>query len=414
MTTADATAPVRESALEHYPISFFAIGMGLFGLTLATHAAESAAGMHAVFSTALMWISAAAFATIAAFYLMKAFRHPAAVAAEWRHPVRIAFFPAISISLLLLATAMLSHDREIARLIWIAAAAAQAVMMLSVVGNWIAHRHYQTAHLTPAWFIPAVGNVVVPVAGAQLGHVEISWLFFSAGLLFWIVLLTLVMNRLIFHDPIPARLLPTLVILVAPPAVAFLAWYRLTGEIDPFARILLNSAYVFLAIVLTQAKSFFRLPFALSRWSLSIHVAAVTLASFLFARVQNSPSASHGCCSWRSRSSLPGWRSARSSGSSAARSAAPNEAGLQAGQPACNPPCIFRKSTTDCVPSPRRRSVKTKGRLPRAFRASCSMPSRSTPTCGARSALLMTSRSERVIAGPPLRGMSPPWQTEIT
>lgn len=289
MTTVDAAAAVRENALEHYPISFFAIGMGLFGLTLATHAAETAAGVHAVVSTPLMWVSAAVLAAIAVVYALKAVRHKAAVAAEWRHPVRIAFFPAISISLLLFSTAMLAHDKDVARLIWIAAAAAQAVMMLSVVGNWIAHRHYQTAHLTPAWFIPAVGNVVVPVAGAQLGFVEVSWLFFSAGLLFWIVLLTLVMNRLIFHDPIPARLLPTLVILVAPPAVAFLAWYRLTGEIDPFARILLNSAYVFLAIVLTQAKSFFRLPFALSWWALSFPVAAVTLASFLFARVQNSP-----------------------------------------------------------------------------------------------------------------------------
>ena len=32
--------------------------------------------------------------------------------------------------------------------------------------------------------------------------------------MFWIVLLTLVMNRLIFHDPLPDRLVPTLVILI--------------------------------------------------------------------------------------------------------------------------------------------------------------------------------------------------------
>ncbi len=33
---------------------------------------------------------------------------------------------------------------------------------------------------------------------------------------------------------------------------------------------------------------------------------------------------------------------------------------------------------------------------------------------GARSRLLMTSRSDLVIPGPPLRGISSPWQTEIT
>jgi hypothetical protein len=114
-----------------------------------------------------------------------------------------------------------------------------------------------------------------------IGLREISWLFFSAGLVFWIVLLTLVMNRLIFHDPLPARLLPTLVILIAPPAVAFLAYTRLTGDIDAFARILLNSGYVFAAIVATQIGKFMRLPFALSWWALSFPVAALTIASFL-------------------------------------------------------------------------------------------------------------------------------------
>ena len=46
--------------------------------------------------------------------------------------------------------------------------------------------------------------------------------------------------------------------------------------------------------------------------------------------------------------------------------------------------------------------------------ASRSMTARSAPTWGARSVLLITSRSERVIAGPPLRGIFSPWQTLIT
>jgi tellurite resistance protein len=163
------------------------------------------------------------------------------------------------------------------------ATALQAVLVLAVITAWIGHRPFQPVHLSPAWFIPAVGNVVVPVAGAPFGHVELSWLFFTAGILFWIVLLTLVFNRLVFHDPLPARLAPTLVILTAPPAVAFVAWLRLGGEVDPFARILLNAGYIFLAIVAIQATKFLRLPFALSFWALSFPVAALAIASFLFA-----------------------------------------------------------------------------------------------------------------------------------
>jgi len=287
MTTAETTGPARESALEHFPVGFFAVSMGLLGLTLATHAGEAALGWHGV-SPVLLAVSTLAFAAIASTYLLKAIRHPQAVAGEWAHPVRLAFFPAASISVLLLATAVLPYSEAAARALWLGGAAVQAVLTLSVIGRWISHRPYQTAHLSPAWFIPAVGNVIAPVAGAQLGYVELSWFFFSIGIVFWIVLLTLVMNRLIFHDPLPQRLLPTLVILIAPPAVAFLAWYRLTGEIDAFARILLNSGYFFLAIVLTQARSFRKLPFGLPFWALSFPIAALTIASFLFGREEQS------------------------------------------------------------------------------------------------------------------------------
>ena len=77
--------------------------------------------------------------------------------------------------------------------------------------------------------------------------------------------------------------MPTLVILIAPPAVAFVAWVRLTGDVDAFARVLLNLAYVFALIVLTQAPRFFRLPFALSWWALTFPVAALSVASFVHA-----------------------------------------------------------------------------------------------------------------------------------
>jgi len=269
--------------LENFPVTFFAVVMGMLGLTLASHAAETAFGASSMVSIVVLAVSIVIMIVISALYAAKAFARRGAVSEEWAHPVKIAFFPTISISVLLLATALLPHHRELAMVLWVVGAVGQGALTLSVVANWIGHRTFQTIHIGPAWFIPAVGNVVVPVAGAALGFTEISWLFFSAGLVFWIILLTLVMNRLIFHDPLPARLLPTLVILIAPPAVAFVAYMRLTSDMDAFARILLNSGYVFAAVVLTQSGKFARLPFALSWWALSFPVAALTIASFSYA-----------------------------------------------------------------------------------------------------------------------------------
>lgn len=288
MVDMSAAEPDR---LENFPITFFAVMMGLLGLALSIAAAETAAGSSGGLSQFVLGAAVAVFAVLAAFYTLKLVRHPAAVLAEWNHPVRIAFFPTISISLLLMGTALAPRMPDTAFVIWSIGLVAQGVLSLSVIANWIGHRTFQPMHLSPAWFIPAVGNVLVPIADVGFGATELSWLFFSAGIMFWIVLLTLVMNRLIFHDPLPARLMPTLVILIAPPAVAFVAWLRLTGDVDAFARVLLNTGYVFTLIVLTQAPRFFRLPFALSWWALTFPMAALSIASFAFA--QNTGSQGH-------------------------------------------------------------------------------------------------------------------------
>ncbi len=66
------------------------------------------------------------------------------------------------------------------------------------------------------------------------------------------------------------------------------------------------------------------------------------------------------------------------------------------------------------MPSPVRALVARIGRPSRTARASASMASRSTPTNGARSVLLTTSKSQRSTPGPRLRGMSSPPATSIT
>lgn len=276
------------SRLAHYPVTFFAIGMGMMGLTLAIRAAEHAFALTRVVSPWALIVSAAVLAAVATGYGAKALLHPKEVRAEWHHPVRIAFFPAISISLLLLAAALVDPLPDLARAVWILGAALQGVLALSVISAWIGHRPFQAGQLTPAWFIPAVGNVIVPLAGARLGYAEISWLFFSGGLIFWVVLLTLVINRLMFHDPLPGKMVPTLMILVAPPAVAFTAWLRLTAEVGPFGHFLLSVAYVFALIVATQAGKMRSLPFALSWWALSFPLAALAVASFAYAEAAGS------------------------------------------------------------------------------------------------------------------------------
>src|SRR5438094_478009 len=60
------------------------------------------------------------------------------------------------------------------------------------------------------------------------------------------------------------------------------------------------------------------------------------------------------------------------------------------------------------------RLVITTGPSPPIRFASVSIFSSDAPTCGARSILLITSRSERVMPGPPLEGILSPAATSIT
>ncbi|PLX39183.1 MAG: C4-dicarboxylate ABC transporter [Hyphomicrobiales bacterium] len=270
--------------LSHFPVSFFAVVMGLSGLTLATERLEKTLGVEHFYSLGLVIAAVAAFVVIAAFYLTKATRYWSAVVAEWHHPVRLSFFPAISISLLLLATAIVPFSKSAALAMWSVGATLHIIATLSVVSAWIGHRSFETPHMNPAWFIPAVGNVIVPITGMSLGFVEVSWFFFSVGMVFWVVLLTLVFNRLIFHNPLPERLYPTLVILVAPPAVGFVAYMHLNGgALDGFARILYYAGVLFLLVVAVQIQRFSRLPYALSWWAYSFPLAAITIATLLYA-----------------------------------------------------------------------------------------------------------------------------------
>ena len=275
----------EHSRLEAFPVSFFSMIMGLAGLTIAWEKTQSIMGFSSIFNDLLIVVTVVIFITLSAFYLMKIVRYPAAVRSELAHPVKLSFFPAISISLLLLAIAGHQYAPFFCSWLWKVGTAMHFAFMLYILNSWINHPHYKVAHMNPAWFIPAVGNVLVPIAGVGLGYTEVSWFFFSIGMLFWIVLLTIVFNRVLFHDPLPAALEPTLFILIAPPAVGFVSYIKLTGELDHMARILYYLALFFSLFLLTQAPRLARLPFFLSWWAYSFPLAAITIASWVMYQV---------------------------------------------------------------------------------------------------------------------------------
>lgn len=275
--------------LARLPFSIFAVIMGLAGLTIATEKIELHLHTSQFLSHAMTACVVFLFAALSILQILRLARHSNAVIAEWQHPVRISFFPTAAIGLLLLSAAVLPYHQTFSFVLWAVGAVLQFVLAFMVINTWINATHFEPHHVNPAWFIPAVGNVIVPIAGVSHGYVEVSWFFFAFGMTFWVVLLAIVMNRLFFHHPLHEHMVPTLCILIAPPAAGFLAYTKLVGEVDSFAHILYYAALVFSIIVALQIRTFRRLEFTLSWWAYSFPLAAVTIATIIMAEhVSNS------------------------------------------------------------------------------------------------------------------------------
>lgn len=267
--------------LQHFPIAWFAMIMGLGGLTIAWHRAEELMGLSMSVSPWLLGLTTLLFVALAVLYGMKVLKHWDAVTMEWAHPVKMNFVPTISIAMILLAIAWLPYSAPYSKLLWLAGSAMHLVLTLHVMAQWMHHSKFEIVHLNPAWFIPVIGNILVPIVGVNHAPAEISWFFFSIGLLFWPVLLTIIFYRVIFHGSLPERLMPTLFILIAPPAVGFLSYVRLTGGLDMLALLFYYSALFFTLLLFAQLAWFMRLRFFLSWWAYSFPLAAVTVATFV-------------------------------------------------------------------------------------------------------------------------------------
>lgn len=260
------------------PVTLFSMVMGLAGLAIAWERVFTGSTLAHGVSLTIGLFASALLLVLSIAYAWKTFRYPQEVIKELRHPLRLNFFPALSISLLLLSTFWLPQP-TLSFALWSAGTLLQLALTLFVLNSWIHQEHFTVSNINPAWFIPAVGNIVVPLSGVPLGFPELSGFFFSVGLLYWLILLTIVFYRLFFHEPLPQPLTPTLFILLAPPSVGFLAYSSLIDGLDQGARLLYYCA-LFLALLLaSNGARFWRTPFFLSSWAYSFPLAALSIAT---------------------------------------------------------------------------------------------------------------------------------------
>lgn len=79
---------------------------------------------------------------------------------------------------------------------------------------------------------------------------------------------------------------PTLVVMLAPPAVSFLALLAIFGELNLAAQSLFFVAVFFVLLLLPQIPQFLRLPYFPSWWAYTFPLAAFVVACYRFSHLQ--------------------------------------------------------------------------------------------------------------------------------
>ena len=283
-TTTAAATKTPDHPLQYLPIGLFGSVMGLSGLSAAWRLAHAHSGAPEWIAQAVGAVAVAVFVALLVAYSVKAIASPAAVRAEFRHPIAGNLFGTLIISLLLLPLIIAPMALRAAQALWTVGAIAMIVFAWRIVDRWM-NDVQQPEHATPAWIVPVVGMLDVPLAMPVLdlpAEVQIVRLLgLAVGLFFSIPLFTLILGRLIFQPQMPPPLQPTLLILLAPFSVGVSSDFVTVGRIDTFALALFLLALFMLAVLVGRLRFLRRCcPFRVTWWAVSFPLASIAVAAF--------------------------------------------------------------------------------------------------------------------------------------
>ena len=273
------------TALEHLGPGWFVLVMGWSGLAMAWFRAAPLVGDNApLIGQAAASLAGLIFLSLLVAMALRVARHPAAVQADLRHPVKHAFVAALPISLLLLGTLTVTAVDATAVLgpiLWWLGSLGELGATVWVLARWLRAKEQgglQWPAVTPVLFIPVVGNVIVPLAGIPMGFGAWAAAQFAIGLFLWPTLLVLLMARMAMAGPLPGRMTGTLFIMAAPPSViglCFLQW-----ELSPaVAWGAWGIALFSILWALTQLSTLRQQPFGIPHWGMSFPLAAFAALS---------------------------------------------------------------------------------------------------------------------------------------
>jgi tellurite resistance protein len=278
------TPHVPSTSLKNLPISLFASVMGISGLALAWRLSARQFHTNVWISHSIGILALIVFVLLSIACLGKLLKHPEAVKREFHHPIAGNFFGTFNIAVLLLSSIVAPFSTQASEVVWMIGSICTIFLGFTIISRLLRGK-IDSGHAVPAWLIPGVGTLDITVAGGTMPMAwarELNLFALAVGTIVALVFFTMIVSRLIHHqEKLAASMVPSLMILIAPFEVGFLAYTNFVQQIDDFAAMLF---YFGLFLFLTLVFKVFRrsIPFAAGWWAIGFPLAALVSASLKY------------------------------------------------------------------------------------------------------------------------------------
>ncbi len=255
------------------PPNTFSIPFGISGLAAMWKAMDPVVGNVRPVVALLAAIATAVWVVLLIAYVMKCAR-PKALRRDLDDPVLGPFVSVLFIDGLMLGMLWFWLGVSSARMLVVVCAVGALLLGGWLTGHWIS-QPLEIDDMHPGYFLPTVaGGLIAATALESVGLRDLATMAFGIGLICWIVLGSVLLQRLFFRPALPPTLVSLLAIELAPPAVAGNAWVALNPQTDAVQYGL--GAYTLL-MALVQVRlipEFRKAPFGASYWAFTFSYAA--------------------------------------------------------------------------------------------------------------------------------------------
>ncbi|MEA2468515.1 MAG: tellurite resistance protein [Thermoleophilaceae bacterium] len=258
------------------PPNFFGIALGLTGLAGVWLYASDRFGAPAAVGDGLSLLAACVFVLVAAAYVRQG---PRQIVADARDPAVGPFLAAAPISGLLLGEALAAHAPTAGRAVVIVFLVVGLLLGGWLTGQWMTGGLVEES-FGPAFFLPGLGmGFVASEAATTVGMRSIAEMYFGIGTVAWVLMSSVVFNRVFFRPRLAPALLPTMAIELAPAALAGSAHFALHPAVDSLALGLAGYAAFMVVAQLRLLPLYRALTFTPGFWSFTFPCAAVALVA---------------------------------------------------------------------------------------------------------------------------------------